>query len=113
MKAMMAGMWAENMNQVSFWAMHMSVTDMEPANATMVITDRPSDSSYDTICAPERRAPMRVNLLLDDHPASSMPSTPIDETASRKNMPMLKSMICMPLPQGSTAKHSIEAMMTW
>ncbi len=45
--------------------------------------------------------------MFDDHPARSIPRTPIDEHATRKKMPMLKSMICRPLPQGSTDNHQV------
>ena len=57
-------------------------------------------------------APIRVYLLLLDHPASRIPSTPIDDTAMMKNTPMLKSTTCIPLPHGRHAKVITDAITT-
>ena len=64
------------------------------------------------ICAPLRMAPMSEYLLLLLHPASRMPTTPMEEMARKKKTPTLKSMMCAPLFQGRQLKVTIEAVTT-
>ena len=44
--------------------------------------------------------------------ANKIPNTPIDETAIRKNTPILKSITCNPLPKGKQPKANMEATIT-
>ena len=44
-----------------------------PASITTPMTDAPIASSYEIICADERRPPISEYLLFDDQPASAMP----------------------------------------
>ena len=57
-------------------------------------------------------APISVYLLFDAHPASRMPNTPTELTASTKKMPMFQSMICRPLPHGRHASIITDDVMT-
>ena len=57
-------------------------------------------------------APMSEYLLLLLQPASSTPTTPIDEAAIRKKTPTWKSRISMPLLIGRQLKASTEATTT-
>ncbi|MMZ71784.1 hypothetical protein D1872_353880 [compost metagenome] len=43
----------------------------EPTWITMPISDRPMNTSYDTVCAEARKLPSRAYLLFDDQPANS------------------------------------------
>ena len=49
------------------------------------MVDMPIAISYEIICALERSPPSNAYLLLDDHPASTMPYTPSEEIASVKS----------------------------
>ena len=57
-------------------------------------------------------APMSEYLLLELHPASRMPTTPMDEAAIMKKTPTLKSSTSMPRLMGRHEKASTEARMT-
>ena len=57
-------------------------------------------------------APMSEYLLFELHPASRMPTTPMDEAAIMKKTPTLKSSTSSPLFTGRQAKASSEARMT-
>ena len=57
-------------------------------------------------------APMSEYLLLELHPASRMPTTPIDEAAIMKKTPTLKSRTSIPRLKGRQAKARSEARMT-
>ena len=57
-------------------------------------------------------APMREYLLLELHPASRIPTTPMLEAAITKNMPTLKSSTSIPLFMGRQAKVRKEASNT-
>ncbi|MNG23169.1 hypothetical protein D3C84_1077440 [compost metagenome] len=53
------------------WYSTMSRMLNEPTWITMPISDRPMNTSYDTVCAEARKLPSRANLLLLDQPANS------------------------------------------
>ena len=57
-------------------------------------------------------APMSEYLLLLLHPASRMPTMPMDEAAMKKNTPTLKSSTSTPLLKGMQAKASTDPSMT-
>ena len=100
------------MNQPSAWRATISENCIVSVSTTIVRIDSPIDSSYEIICAPLRMAPMSEYLLLELHPASRMPTTPIDEAAIRKKTPTLKSSTSSPLFTGRQAKASTDARMT-
>ena len=55
---------------------------------------------------------MSEYLLLELHPASRMPTTPIDDAAIMKKTPTLKSSTSSPLFTGRQANASTDARMT-
>src|SRR6185369_3385145 len=69
------------------------------------ISDNPIATSYETICALERRAPSNAYFEFDDQPASINASTPTLETASTSNKPIFTSAITAQSgPNGITEK---------
>ena len=81
--------------------------------STMIVRiESPIESSYEIICAPLRMAPMSEYLLLLLHPASRMPTIPIDETAIMKKTPTLKSKISIPLLKGRQENASTKEIIT-
>ena len=95
-------------NQTSCCASTMSDKFREPTHTNTVMIIKPSDTSYETICAVERNAPKKAYLELLDHPAIITPYTPKEDTAKIYNIPMSKSQSTMPSPNGITA-HAIRA----
>src|SRR3972149_1337118 len=77
-------------NQMFFWASTMAFMSSVPASSTTLTTDRPSASSYDTICAVERMLPSSAYLLLLLQPASATPYTLIDVIARTNSTPTLR-----------------------
>src|SRR5918992_26157 len=74
------------------------------ANINAPIMAMPIDTSYETICALERSAPISAYLELDDQPARISASTPTLETASTNSTPMFTSVITAQSgPNGTTA----------
>ena len=57
-------------------------------------------------------APMSENLLLELHPASRMPTTPMLDAARKKKSPTLKSSTSNPLFMGRQANVRKEARIT-
>jgi hypothetical protein len=70
-------------NQISFWLSTISVKFREPAKIRVDIKMSPKDTSYETICAVDLKAPRKAYLELLDHPAMITPYTPKDDTAKR------------------------------
>src|SRR6185436_13949860 len=58
-----------------------------PASIITPIRLSPSASSYEIICADDRRPPIRLYLLFEDQPASAMPYTPTEVTPSTYSNP--------------------------
>ena len=56
-----------------FCARTMSVRFSEPAQSSTVIMTKPIETSYDTICAAERRAPRNGYFEFEAQPAMMMP----------------------------------------
>ena len=51
----------------------MSLKSKEPAHSKTVINIKPMETSYETICAAERKAPKKAYLELLDQPAIIIP----------------------------------------
>src|SRR6185369_2012084 len=83
----------------------MPESDSVRANISPPISERPIATSYETICALDRRPPSSAYFELDDQPASINASTPTLETARTSNNPMLTSAITAQSgPNGITEK---------
>ena len=108
----MAGMCPLKMNHPSACRATISENCIVSVSTTIVRIESPIESSYEIICAPLRMAPMSEYLLLLLHPASRMPTIPIDEAAIMKKTPTLKSRISIPLLKGRQENASTEARMT-
>src|SRR6185369_17961582 len=75
------------------------------ANIRAPINERPIDTSYDTICALDRKPPSSAYLEFDDQPANIKASTPTLETASTSKSPIFTSAITAQSgPNGTTEK---------
>src|SRR6185295_18283282 len=83
------------MNQIESdpWAATMPASESVRANIKPPISDSPIATSYETICALERKPPSNAYFEFEDHPASINASTPTLETASTSKSPMLTSAI--------------------
>lgn len=67
-------------------------------------TTKPIDTSYDTICAADRLAPLNAYFEFDAHPATTIPYTANDDTANLYLIPKLGSAYTLPSPTGITAQ---------
>ena len=74
-------------NQIGCCANTTSVKFKDPTHKSTVIQIRPIETSYDTICAAERKLPKNPYFELLDHPAVIIPYTPSDEIANTYNNP--------------------------
>src|SRR4028118_2092224 len=63
------------------------------ANINAPMSAMPIATSYETICAEERRPPSSAYFELEDQPARIKASTPTEETERTKSKPMLMSVI--------------------
>src|SRR5919112_3573709 len=63
------------------------------ANISAPISESPIETSYETICADERRPPSSAYFELEDQPARMRASTPTEETESTNSKPMLRSVM--------------------
>jgi hypothetical protein len=63
------------------------------ANISAPTSAMPIATSYDTICALERKPPSKAYFELEDQPASISASTPTDDTESTNSKPMLMSVM--------------------
>src|SRR5256885_15746785 len=87
------------------WAATIPDSERVRANIKPPISARPIDTSYETICALERRPPSRAYFEFDDHPARIKANTPTLETPITNNKPILKSvMTAQSGPNGITEK---------
>src|SRR6266498_45144 len=79
--------------------------DSVRANISAPTSDKPIDTSYETIWALERNAPSREYLEFDDQPARIKARTPTLETDRTNNTPMFMSVITAQSgPNGITEK---------
>src|SRR5919112_685190 len=75
------------------------------ANISAPTSESPIETSYETICADERRPPRSAYFEFDDQPARMRARTPTDETERTKSRPMLTSVMTPQLgANGMTAK---------
>src|SRR5438874_3659365 len=72
----------------------MSVSDSELAISRTPASARPYDSSYEIICADERRPPSSEYLLFELQPASTMPYTLIEAMANTTRTATFTSATC-------------------
>src|SRR4029453_7977898 len=80
-------------------------SDNVRANINPPISANPIATSYETICALERKPPSNAYFELDDQPASINASTPTLETARTSSKPMFTSAITAQSgPNGTTEK---------
>src|SRR5215467_11554373 len=87
-------------------------SDNVRANINAPISDSPIETSYETICALERKPPSKAYFEFDDQPARINASTPTLDTASTSNKPILTSPItAQPGPNGIT-ENTINAKAT-
>src|SRR6185436_14814487 len=82
------------------------------ANMSAPMSERPIATSYETICALERRPPSSAYFEFDDQPASINARTPTLDTASTRSNPMFTSaMTAQSGPKGTT-ENTINAEAT-
>ena len=77
----------DKMNQPSRCASTICVRLKLPAFMTTPITDRPMKTSYEIICAVERRPPSSAYLLCDDQPPSMTAYTASPAIAKKNRIP--------------------------
>src|SRR5215213_6887863 len=95
------------MNQIESdpWAATMPESESVRANISAPISASPIATSYETICALERKPPSKAYFEFEDQPASINASTPTLDTASTSSRPMLTSAITAQSgPNGMTEK---------
>src|SRR5690349_3347166 len=78
-------------NHMSVCALVISTRLIEFASRMAITKQSPSESSYEIICAEERRPPGMAYLLLLDHPASTMPYTAIEAIDMIYSTPTFRS----------------------
>lgn len=74
----------------------------EPAHKSTEIMINPMETSYDIICAADRKPPRKAYLEFDDQPAVMIPYTPNDEIANTYSTPTCTSANTIPSPKGMT-----------
>src|ERR671912_2259276 len=81
------------MNQIESAACAPTMPDIESvrANISAPTSESPIETSYETICADERRPPRSAYFEFEDHPARMSASTPTDEIERTRSSPMLTS----------------------
>src|ERR1041385_7445159 len=82
------------------------------ANINAPIIDRPIETSYETICAEERKPPISAYFEFDDQPARINASTPTLETESTKSRPILMSVITPQSGANGTTANTMKAATT-
>src|SRR5688572_22993345 len=76
------------------WAATICDVDMVPAVMKTATMDRPIATSYEIICAAERRPPSSGYVEPDAQPASTTPYTAIEEQASSTSTEIGTSVSC-------------------
>src|SRR5688572_7891529 len=104
-------------NHMPLCASTISSIRIELARMILTTKERPSASSYESICAEERNPPRIAYLLFDAQPASTIPYTAMEAIDIKYNTPTLISAIynsisrpnkLIEVPQGITAAIIIE-----
>src|SRR5215211_254179 len=63
------------------------------ANISAPMSESPIETSYETICADERRPPRSAYFEFEDQPARMSASTPTEEMERTRSRPMFTSVI--------------------
>src|SRR3982751_94294 len=74
-------------------ALTMPESESVRANISAPISDSPIATSYETICALDRKPPIREYFEFEDQPARINASTPTLETPRMNSRPMLTSVM--------------------
>src|SRR5919205_3417404 len=82
-----------NQTESDACAVVMPESESVRANISPPMSERPIETSYETICAEERRPPRSEYFEFEDQPASISASTPTEEMESTKSRPMFTSVI--------------------
>jgi len=82
----------------------MSLKLSDPTHKITLISTKPIDTSYDTICAADLNAPRKAYFELLAQPEISIPYTPSVDTAKIYNIPIPMSAPAIPAPKGMTAQ---------
>src|SRR5919199_890622 len=82
-----------NQTESDACAVVMPESESVRANISAPTSERPIETSYETICAEERRPPSRAYFEFEDQPARMSASTPTDEIERTKSRPMFTSVI--------------------
>src|SRR5919107_2668849 len=83
------------MNQIESDDCAKTMPDIESvrANISAPTSDSPIATSYETICADERRPPRSAYFEFEDQPARMSASTPTEEIERTRRSPMFTSVI--------------------
>src|SRR5215207_10484656 len=83
------------MNQTESAACAPTMPDIERvrANISAPTSERPIETSYETICADERRPPSSAYFEFEDQPARMSARTPTEEIERTRSSPMFTSVI--------------------
>src|ERR1044072_9471035 len=82
------------------------------ANMSAPMSARPIDTSYETICALDRKPPSSAYFEFEDQPASINASTPTLETAKKSRSPMLTSAITAQSGPNGITENTMKAEAT-
>src|SRR5215218_3291162 len=82
-----------NQTESAAWAVGMPDSESVRANISAPTSESPIETSYETICADERKPPSSAYFEFEDHPARMSASTPTDEMESTRSSPMLTSVM--------------------
>src|SRR5437868_14920436 len=83
------------MNQMASDACAVVMPDRESvrANISVPMSESPIETSYETICAEERRPPRSAYFEFEDQPARMSASTPTEEIERTNRRPMFTSVM--------------------
>jgi len=89
-------------NQTLVWNKTISLKFNDPTHNSIVIIIIPIETSYETNCAAERKAPKKAYLLFEDQPDIIIPYTPNDEIENKNIKPKFISDKTTPYDNGKT-----------
>jgi hypothetical protein len=93
-------------NHTASWFSIMLIILKDPVNRITVKIAELRISSYEIICAVDRRDPRKAYLEFADQPLNRTPYTPTDEIANVYRIPKEKSDSVRPAPKGITPHPS-------
>src|ERR1700752_2021654 len=79
------------------------------ANINAPISESPIATSYETICALERKPPSNAYFEFEDQPASINANTPTLDTANTSSSPILTSAITAQSGPNGTTENTMKA----